>query len=171
MSDRLRKYLPPFLVAACIVLLDQITKYWAVERLFAQEDITVIPGVFYFHFAANNGAAWSMFAGQRLVLLAVTVAALALICYVLAKGWVDTAAGRLGMWFVLGGALGNFLDRAFREGGLVVDFLDFRLINFPIFNVADIFITVGGVLFAVFVIQLTLREYRQKRDGGDDHED
>ena len=167
MSDRLRSYLLPFFVVILIVLLDQLTKYWAMERLFGQEDITLLPGVFYLHFAANNGAAWSMFAGQRTVLLLMTVAALGLIFFVLHRGWVDTALGRWGVWFVLGGAIGNFLDRAFREGGVVVDFLDFRLINFPIFNIADVFITVGGVLFGIFVLQTALRDRHRDGNGGD----
>lgn len=169
MSDRFRRALP-FLTVVLIVLLDQVTKFWAVKRLFAQPDITVIPNVFYFHFAANNGAAWSMLSGQRLILLFVSLAAIVLILVMLRRGWIDTALGRVGVWFVLGGAIGNFLDRAFREGGAVVDFLDFRLINFPVFNVADIFITIGGVLFALFVLFTALSD-RGKRGDGDGHAD
>lgn len=165
MWERLRKYLP-FLSVVFIVLLDQLTKYWAVSRLFAGSEIEVIPGVFYLAFATNNGAAWSLFSGQRAVLLLITVASLALICFVLWRGWVTTKTGRWGVYFVLGGAIGNFLDRAFRAGGLVVDFFDFRLINFPVFNVADVFITVGGVLFGIFVLQTAIHDHKQNRSGG-----
>lgn len=168
MPDRFRKYLP-FAAVVLIVLLDQITKYWAMSRLFSGDEIVVVPNVFYLTFATNNGAAWSLFSGQRVILLLVTVVSLVLICFVLWRGWVTTRIGRWGVFFVLGGAIGNFLDRAFRTGGLVVDFFDFRLINFPIFNVADVFITVGGVMFGIFVLQTAIHDYRQKKSGdGDD---
>ena len=172
MAKRYRKYLP-FLAVAGIVLLDQLTKYWAMTDLFERGEIPVIPGVFYFTFATNNGAAWSMLAGRRVILLAVTVVALSLIVYILKKQWVDKPLGRWGIYFVLGGAIGNLLDRAFRAGGLVVDFLDFRLINFPIFNVADSFITVGGILFAVYVLLTAIHDAGQKKssEDGDTHED
>ena len=166
MSDRFRKYLP-FLAVVFIILLDQLTKYWAVSRLLPGGEIEVIPGVFYLAFATNNGAAWSLFSGQRVILLLVTVASLVLIGFVLWRGWVTTKIGRWGVYFVLGGAIGNFLDRAFRTGGLVVDLFDFRLINFPIFNVADVFITVGGVLFGIFVLQTAIHDHRKNMsDGG-----
>ena len=166
MSKGFRKYIP-FLAVVCIVLLDQLTKYWAVTCLLPQGEIAVIPDVFYLFFATNNGAAWSIFAGQRFVLLAITVIALVLIGIVLWRGWVTTRMGRWGVYFVLGGAIGNFLDRAFREGGRVVDLFDFRLINFPVFNVADVFITVGGIMFGIFVLQTAIRDYRQHKSGGD----
>lgn len=167
MPDRFRKYLP-FLAVVFIVLLDQLTKYWAVSRLLPGGEIEVVPDVFYLAFATNNGAAWSLFSGQRVILLLVTVASLALIGFVLWRGWVTTKIGRWGVYFVLGGAIGNFLDRAFRTGGLVVDLFDFRLINFPIFNVADVFITVGGVMFGIFVLQTAIHDHKQKKSGGGD---
>ncbi len=167
MPKRFRNYLP-FLAVVFIVLLDQLTKYWAVSSLFGLGEIEIIPDVFYLTFATNNGAAWSLFAGRRVILLLVTVAALALICFVLWRGWVNTKIGRWGVFFVLGGAIGNFLDRAFRPGGLVVDLFDFRLINFPIFNVADVFITIGGVMFGIFVLQTAIQDHRQNKSGGGD---
>lgn len=173
MQSRFRKYLP-FLTVVLIVLLDQLTKYWAVSFLLPGGEIEVIPNVFYLNFATNNGAAWSMLAGRRVILLLVTVLALALILVVLKKGWVNTKLGRCGVYFVLGGAIGNFLDRTFRAGGRVVDLFDFRLINFPIFNVADVFITVGGVLFGLFVLQTALQDRKERKSGdgdGDSHAD
>ncbi len=166
MSKRFRQYIP-FLAVALMVLLDQLTKYWAVKYLFPVGEIAVIPDVFYLAFATNNGAAWSLFSGRRFVLLAVTVVALVLIGIVLRRGWVNTKLGRCGVYLVLGGAIGNFLDRVFREGGHVVDLFDFRLIDFPIFNVADIFITIGGVMFGIFVLQTAIQDYRRHKTGGD----
>ena len=104
MQNRFRKYLP-FLTVVLIVLLDQLTKYWAVSFLLPGGEIEVIPNVFYLNFATNNGAAWSMLAGRRVILLLVTVLALALILVVLKKGWVNTKLGRCGVYFVLGGAI------------------------------------------------------------------
>ena len=169
MSNRFMKVLP-FLTVVLIVLLDQLTKYWAVSSLFAIGEIEIIPDVFYLTFATNNGAAWNLFAGQRVILLLVTVAALLLIFLILRRGWVNTKIGRWGVYFILGGAIGNFLDRAFRPGGLVVDMFDFRAINFPIFNVADIFVTAGGVMFGIFVLQTAIRDHRQNKSGGGDED-
>lgn len=146
------KYILPALFIVLALLLDQITKNYAQETLSAAEghSIPLIDGVFNFTLATNAGAAWSMFSGSRVFLLLVTFIAFALIFYIFRAGWINTTAERWAMYSVLGGALGNLYDRIFREGGLVIDFLDFELINFPIFNVADIFISVGGVLFILF---------------------
>ena len=165
--------------AVLIVVLDQVSKVWALNTLRTGGDITVIPGVFYLSYATNNGAAWSMFAGQRALLILVTVAALFLMLFILKKGFIDTPLGRWGIHFVLGGAIGNFIDRALRTDGRVIDLFDFRLINFPIFNVADVFICIGGGLFALFVLQTAIREHRAAQaaaadeDAGEDdaHED
>ncbi len=168
MTNRFQKYLP-FLTVVLIILLDQLTKLWAVSSLLQIGDIEIIPNVFYLSFATNNGAAWSMLAGQRVILLLVTVAALVLIFFILRRGWVNTKIGRWGIYFVLGGAIGNFLDRAFRPGGHVIDFFDFRLIDFPVFNVADTFITIGGVMFGIFIIQTAIQDHRRNSSGDGDH--
>ncbi|ASC69728.1 Lipoprotein signal peptidase [Halomicronema hongdechloris C2206] len=134
-----------FWVAAAIGLaLDQLTKYWVV-RSFQLTDppdsLPLWPGVFHFTYVTNTGAAFSLFAdnGDWLRWLSLLVS-LGLIVL----GWRVTLANRweqAGYGLILSGALGNGIDRM--VAGEVVDFLDFRLIGFPIFNVADVCINLG----------------------------
>jgi len=166
----LKKYAPPALYVAVLFVLDQLVKNWAVATL-PQNRITIIEDVFYLTFATNDGAAWSILSGARGMLLVITIAAFGLIFYILKSGWITTAFGRWTMYTVLGGALGNLYDRAFRESGLVIDMFDFRLINFPIFNVADIFITVGGALFIVHFALTTLWKKPEEKPTEEDEND
>lgn len=159
------------ITAVAIVILDQVTKVWALNTLKTGGDITVIPGVFYLSYATNNGAAWSMFAGQRALLLLVSAGALILMLYLLKKNYIDTALGRFSIYMVMGGAFGNLIDRALRTDGRVIDLFDFRLINFPIFNVADVFICVGGALFALYTVQTAIREHRAEQAAADTQDD
>ena len=131
------------ITAVAIVILDQVTKVWALNTLKTGGDITVIPGVFYLSYATNNGAAWSMFAGQRALLLLVSAGALILMLYLLKKDYIDTALGRFSIFMVMGGAFGNLIDRALR--GFVVDMFHVLFMHFAVFNVADICVVVGGI--------------------------
>lgn len=161
MKNNLRKFLP-FTAVALIILIDQAVKYWAVIHLQYNDMVELIPNVFYLKFALNNGAALSIFSGQRFILLAVSVVSIAMILFIIIRGWVTSVFGKWGIYFVLGGALGNFIDRVFRSGGYVVDLFYFSPINFPIFNVADIFISVGGAMFCIYVLFSTLREHKKQ---------
>ena len=75
------------------------------------------------------------------------------------------------IYMVMGGAFGNLIDRALRTDGRVIDLFDFRLINFPIFNVADVFICVGGALFALYTVQTAIREHRAEQAAADTQDD
>ncbi len=129
-----------WLVAVLGILLDQVTKLWAVQALQPQFEIQLWPGVFHLTYVENPGAAWSLFenAGSflRWVSLGVSVAlGLVGILSHLSR-WEQ-----LGYGFVLAGAVGNGIDRFVQ--GYVVDMFNFALIQFPVFNVADIAINVG----------------------------
>ncbi|MGD1859350.1 MAG: signal peptidase II [Leptolyngbyaceae cyanobacterium] len=134
-----------FWIAALIgLVLDQLTKLWVVnhfELTVPPETIPLWPGVFHFTYVTNTGAAFSLFSnnGEWLRWLSLIVS-LALIVL----GWATRLANRweqVGYGFILSGALGNGIDRFLN--GEVVDFLDFRLIRFPIFNIADVCINIG----------------------------
>ncbi len=159
----LKKYAPAVLFIALILLVDQLVKNWAVASLPGNR-ITVIENVFYLTFATNSGAAWNLLSGSRGVLLLVSIAAFGLIFYIFKAGWITTAVQRWCMYAVIGGALGNLFDRIFRPDGLVIDLFDFQLIHFPIFNVADIFISVGGVLFILCFLRANLHGAPLKPD-------
>jgi len=134
-----------FWVAAAIGLaLDQLTKYWVVmsfELTFPPETVPLIPGVFHFTYVTNSGAAFSLFSDNgewlRWLSLAVSLGLIAVGIWAnLVNRWEQAGYG-----LILSGALGNGIDRMI--AGEVVDFFDFRLIRFPIFNVADVCINIG----------------------------
>ncbi|MBE9177022.1 lipoprotein signal peptidase [Oculatella sp. LEGE 06141] len=137
-----------FWVAAFVgVVLDQITKQWIVRTFELTESRPIWDGVFHFTYVTNTGAAFSLFSESgtwlRWLSLLVSVGLVLL-------AWVGPAMNRweqAGYGFILAGALGNGIDRFF--AGEVVDFLDFRLIRFPVFNLADVFINVGIVCLLI----------------------
>jgi signal peptidase II len=122
--------------------LDQVTKYWVMHH-FQQigETIPLVPGIFHFTYVVNTGAAFSLFAGGAdwLRWLSLLVS-LGLMAY---AWWGPKMATleQVGYGLILSGALGNGICRFLYRH--VVDFLDFRWINFPVFNLADVFINIG----------------------------
>lgn len=138
---------PAYLVAALVVLLDQLTKQWALSHLRSQGVVPLLPGLLQQRLVFNTGAAFSMLEGKAWLLGLVSGAvALALVA------WIQTS-GRLrrfewlGLGLLLGGAVGNGLDRWQR--GSVVDFLEFVPIHFPVFNVADVAINLAVACLAI----------------------
>lgn len=139
-----------FIIAVLMIVLDQAVKYWAYTSLQAQHTIPLMENVFHLTYVENRGAAFSMFAqfDSRWIFTALAVIITVAIIIALRKHWVQTTLGRWSLVLVASGAIGNAIDRVVH--GFVVDFFDFRLIHFPVFNIADIFICVGGVLFIVY---------------------
>lgn len=136
-------------ICAGILILDILTKIWATDVLKGLVTIPLWQNVFHLTYVENTGAAFGSFQGNRVFLVAVTLIAIVAGCVFLAKNRNKSLLS-VGTAFVLGGALGNLLDRVFR--GFVVDMLDFRLINFPVFNVADIFVCLGAALIVIYII-------------------
>lgn len=140
-------------VAAFILLLiglDQLVKYWALTVLAQVPTMPLISGVFHLTYVENRGAAFSILQNQRWFFLLITPVILAGIFYVLKKGMIQTGLGRFSMYLITAGAIGNLIDRALR--GFVVDLFDFCLIDFPVFNVADIYLVCGVALFAYYIL-------------------
>lgn len=137
------------LVILCGVLLDQAVKYWAAHTLI-NGTIVLIPGVFELTYVENRGAAFSILQNHVSLFVVITCVILCAIVYSLYKGLVLTRVGRCALLLVAGGAVGNLIDRIVR--GYVVDMFYFKLINFPVFNVADIFVVCGGILFVYYVL-------------------
>jgi signal peptidase II len=99
----------------------------------------------------NTGAAFSFMSDMRWVLVAVSFAVMAAVTYILIRyGDKLRLVGRLGLTGVLGGAFSNFIDRA--VFGYVADFFEFEFVRFAVFNIADIFITVGGIAFCLYYL-------------------
>lgn len=143
------------IMIVCIAVLigfDQISKIWAVNALGGGADIKLWEGVFHFHYLSNYGAAWGIFSGKQVFLIALTsVIIIAMILYIRKLPrtiWGNWA--RVAFVLIISGAIGNLIDRI--SLGYVRDFLYFILINFPIFNVADILVVVGvGILMVVML--------------------
>jgi signal peptidase II len=135
-------------IAAAVVAIDELTKTWAVHTL-ATRDIDLV-WTLRFHLAPNRGAAFSLGFGSGGV---VAILAIVIVGVLMVVGRnLDTRVGVLSLGLVLGGALGNLADRAFRNGsgflgGAVIDFVDFQW--WPVFNVADMAVTIGGVLLVL----------------------
>lgn len=128
-----------FVLPLAVVILDQFSKYIVVENMALGESIPIIEEVFHLTYILNPGAAFGMFAHNRLFFIAITVIVIGIIIWarreILASPWEVKA----GCGLFLGGAIGNLIDRA--RQGLVIDFFDFRI--WPVFNIADIAICIG----------------------------
>jgi len=145
-----QKRVQPFLIAALVLFLDQLTKYIVVTYLKTYESIEILP-VFQIVHVRNTGAAFGILRGLgNGVFIGITILAIMIIVVLLFKSKDDHVAFSL----ILGGALGNLTDRLLR--GYVVDFLDFHVGKFhwPAFNVADSALTFGiGLLFIGAVVK------------------
>ena len=129
--------------AALILALDQLTKWWVLEYLAPKGSLPVIPQVFSLTFVENTGIAFGWFQGHPgvlTVLITVSVFTLLVCTRFFAT---ELPVRRVAYGFILGGALGNWIDRL--RVGYVIDFLDFKI--WPVFNVSDSFITIGVFLF------------------------
>jgi signal peptidase II len=130
--------------ASLIVALDQVTKFWAETNLVGQGSIPVIGELLQFRLAYNNAAAFSLGVGATWVLT--TISLVASIALVLLAPRIKTMTWALIGGMALGGAVGNLIDRAFKQpeffNGHVVDFIQIPF-NFPIFNLADTFLVMA----------------------------
>lgn len=138
------------LLAAVIVLADQLSKTAAVDLAARQGSTVLIPGLIGLTCTYNTGASWGILAGKTAFLLVLTALVCAAIFVALLLRRPKNRLSRLALAMVLGGAVGNALDRL--ADGFVTDMIETLFMDFPIFNVADCFITVGGILFCLSVI-------------------
>ncbi|MEM7556996.1 MAG: signal peptidase II [Cyanobacteria bacterium P01_A01_bin.84] len=143
-----------WIVAAIALIFDQLTKrwvinvldYWVMRTEKGAPTQPLIPGVFHFTYVQNPGAAWGIFSGEGWLRWLSLLVSLALIVLAL-FGPALNLWEKLGFGFILGGAVGNGIDRFML--GYVIDFLHFKLIDFPVFNVADISINMGLVCLII----------------------
>ena len=155
----MKKRVPMAIIAVIILTaIDQLVKHVIASNFQIGQTRKIINGVFQLNYVQNRGAAWGSFSGKINFLLIITFVILLAAIYIYVK-----LAGnqekkytplRIAFVFLISGAIGNMIDRIVR--GYVVDMFDFCLINFPVFNVADIFVTCS---FAVIVI-LILFKYK-----------
>ncbi len=141
------------LLPIVIIILDQFTKFLAVKYLVGQPPIVIIPEHFEFRFVKNFGAAFGILQEKRIFFILITTAVIIFIIVFLYKNFKSLSNfANFSILLLLGGAAGNYIDRI--RLGYVVDFIRvniFKSYDFPVFNVADIFIVVGTILI-VFVV-------------------
>ena len=141
-----------------LIWADRITKNLAVLHLKDQPEMPLIRSIFVLQYLENRGAAFGILQGRRLPLILITIIILAVVLYVYARAPYTRKFIFLRVILVLvgAGAVGNFVDRI--SNGYVVDFLYFKAINFPIFNVADIYVVAAAVLLIYAVLFLFQEE-------------
>ena len=147
---------------AAIVALDQWTK-WLIEKNFALgEDRGSILGIFHITHTQNAGSAWGMLSGQTWLFILVMLLFIAVLVFIVWKKWLSKPLELVCLAAVLGGGLGNMIDRMFK-GGLVTDMICLDFMDFPVFNVADCFISVGCFALAVYVLFFDREKKEQKQ--------
>ena len=152
------------LLAILFVYLDQITKYLAVIFLKGEPSFPLIKEVLHFTYVENRGAAFGMLKEHRWVFMVIsTVAIIALTAYLWMhrkEHWLQS----LSLSMLIGGGIGNMIDRI--ALGYVIDFVDFTLIDFAVFNIADTFVCVGVALLIFYLvmsmIKMSKEESREK---------
>ncbi len=139
------------IVAVIALIIDQAVKYWATANIVLNTGTKeFIPGFIQFTNIHNTGAAFSILEGARWFFVILCIIFVALIVYVLITDIISAPVARWMAVIVMAGAVGNCIDRLIC--GYVVDMLEFEFMNFPVFNIADIYITVGGILFVIFTL-------------------
>jgi len=147
-----------FTLAAVVLVLDQVTKWLVLKRIFPGDEITVIPGFFNLTHRANTGAAWSMFTGNNFLLATIALVALVVLWVSRRHFSADRILGQLAFGLIFGGIIGNLTDRLLPGRHAVVDFLHFYMQrrgtydiwDFPAFNVADSAICTGvAIIFLI----------------------
>lgn len=148
------KLLIDIIAVIVLVAIDQLTKYWAVITLKDKEPIPIINGILEFHYLpnGNSGAAFGMLSGQKylfLIIATIVIIAIFYLLYVMPQDKKYSVLRILLVLIIAGGA-GNMIDRiAFTN---VIDFIYIVIINFPIFNVADMYVSVSTVLLALMLV-------------------
>ena len=149
-----------------ILATDIISKLWTVNVLKAAGSISLLKGIFHLTYVENRGAAFGMLQNGRVFFIVITLLLLAATIYFAPRIFGKSKVLDFGAVFVLAGAMGNLVDRIFR--GFVVDMLDFCLIDFPVFNVADIFVCVGAFLICIYILFFDESSKKKKGTDGND---
>lgn len=152
-TNTLKKAIIGMILSVVLIVIDQMTKLMAIHGLMNQQPFVILDGILELHYLENRGAAFGILQGKKAFFIIFTILVLAFIAYIYLKRIPDEKKFRLldGICILFfAGALGNFIDRVFRN--YVVDFFYFKLIDFPIFNVADIYVTVAA--FAMIILGL-----------------
>nr|WP_275899530.1 signal peptidase II [Bacillus piscicola] len=151
-----------YVLTLFIIGLDQVSKYFVAKNMEIGESIEIIPSFFYLTSHRNAGAAFGILQGQMAFFYIITVAVIIAVIYYLHKFGKDSQMIGVTLALILGGAIGNFIDRVLY--GEVVDFFNVYIFNYnyPIFNIADSALVVGVVLLFIKMVQDEWKGKRKK---------
>lgn len=137
-----------------ILIIDQFSKYLSVLYIKPMGSYPLINQVFHLTYAENRGAAFSIFSGKQTLLIIVTALIIILLgCYLVKVRKSGQVLLKVLLSLIIGGAMGNLVDRI--RLNYVVDMFDFTLINYPIFNMADVFVVTGAILLSYYILKDT----------------
>ena len=159
--------MPYLILAALLVLLDQIVKVLVMTHIPLGGHVPFIPHLVELTYVQNTGAAFSMLNEHTWLLALVSLAMSVILAVALWKNFFRHPLGKTCLTLLLAGAVGNLIDRTFRH--FVVDMFNVLFMNFAVFNVADICVVVGGIAAAVYY--LFLADKWEKGDEGDKTDD
>ena len=152
---------------AAIAAVDQLIKIAVLNSpLVSGEVSTVIEGFLQWRYVENTGAAFSLFTGKTALLSVFTAVVLLVGFYLIIAKKIKSRVALASVVMLMGGGLGNLIDRIFRH--FVVDYIEVLFIDFPVFNFADCFVTVGEFLLVGYLVYDIIRDYKkagQKADG------
>jgi len=162
------------IIIAAVVALDQLTKIIVMNTMALGDSINIIPGVFRFIYILNDGMAFGLLDSQRWIFMVISVVAIAAIIFYMWKFKPESKVALWGMSLVIGGGVGNMIDRLFYGetfgNGSVVDFIDFCA--FPelwkwIFNVADACVCIGAGLIMLYLVLDIVKTSKADKENGE----
>ena len=157
------------LLLLATVISDQWLKYWIVNHLELGESMPFIPHILQLERLHNYGAAFSSLTGKTAFLLGMTVVLLLVLAVLLARRVVRHPLGVIACVLILGGGIGNMIDRI--ALGSVVDMFDLLLFEYPVFNLADCYVVVGAILGSIYYLWLYEKYDAPKKESADGTED
>lgn len=146
------------------IAIDLITKAVVAGNMAVGQTIPIIKDVLHITYVKNVGAAFSMLEGKMTLFYIITPIALIIFIWYLIKNRKHSMFQNILLSLIIGGTIGNFIDRIIFQ--YVRDFIDVRLINFAVFNFADICLTIGVILFVIYLIIEIVKETKNKNNEG-----
>ena len=132
-----------------VILVDFFSKYIVSKLMTVNETINLIDNFFRITYVKNTGAAFSIFSNNTILVIIISIVVIGFLLFYIYKNKGNNKLENVSYAFILGGAIGNLIDRLVY--GYVIDFLDFEILSYnaPIFNLADTFIVIGVILFLI----------------------
>jgi len=139
-------------IITILVFLDQLSKWLIKLRLKSSLGAVVLKNIFSFVYVENKGIAFGMMSGKKTIIMFVTIISIILLLYYYMK-YINTSAKyleKMALSLILAGSIGNFIDRLCL--GYVIDFIKLDFVDFAIFNIADVYINFGCVMFILYIL-------------------